>query len=137
MSFFKVDILTPNKAIAKDLEVDSLLVPTVSGQINLLPNHTHILEKLDTGILVVKTKNGDDYFSITTGVCKLIKDKVVILTNVCEHISELDFERAKTAKTKAQEKLNASAGMDQTDFIKYYRKLDRAEMRLKMLLLNK
>jgi F-type H+-transporting ATPase subunit epsilon len=53
MKYYTVDILTPSKIIAKNIPAESLLIPTVRGQINVLENHTHIVSKLSTGVLTV------------------------------------------------------------------------------------
>ena len=53
MNHFTVDVLTPNKVIARNIPAESLLVPTVEGQINILSGHTHIIAKLETGTISV------------------------------------------------------------------------------------
>ena len=53
MTHFTVDILTPDKVVAKDMPAESLLVPSVKGQINILVDHTHIVSKLETGMVSV------------------------------------------------------------------------------------
>ena len=77
MKYYTVDILTPSKIIAKGIPAESLLIPTVRGQINVLENHTHIVTKLSTGVLTVF--GGPDYadrnFIVSSGVCKILEEK--------------------------------------------------------------
>ena len=137
MSYFTVDILTPSSILAKDLPADSLVVQTVMGEINILPHHTHIMEKLDTGLLTVINEGNKKDFVITTGICKLLDNKVTVLANVSEKAKDIDLNRAEKAKEKAKGQLSGDNNLDYNQLIKYQRKLDRAEIRIKMALLNK
>ena len=136
MGYFTVDIYTPNSVKVKDMTADSLLIPTVKGQINVLPEHTHIITKLDTGILTIQGPADDKHFTITTGLCKVLKNKVTILSDVSESKQEIDIERAKNALKKAQEKLESDENFSNDGFYKYRRKIDRAEMRIKLSLMK-
>jgi len=136
MSSYNVDILTPSAVILKNVKADSLLVPTSSGQINLLEGHTHMITQLGTGILTIIDGSTERNFSMTTGVCKILKDKITILSNVTEEAHEIDLERAKVALAKAQDKLKNDSLTD-VEHIKYHRKAERAEMRVKAAYLGK
>ncbi|MBT3981995.1 MAG: ATP synthase F1 subunit epsilon [Bacteriovoracaceae bacterium] len=134
---FVVDILTPSKVIAQNLNAAELLVPTVRGQINILEDHTHIVSKLDTGVLTLVSNGVQDNYLITTGICKVLKDKIVILANVCEHSKEIDRERAQAALDQAEGKLSGDETLSEEEVIKYRRKRDRAYVRLKLSVLGK
>ena len=137
MSYFAIDILTPTSVLESGLAADSALVPTIKGEIDILPEHTHIVEKLDTGVLVVNTAQGKKHFFVTTGIVKVLGKKITVLANVCEKVEAIDHERAKKAHEKAQAKLKEVAQLQAEEVIKYQRKLQRAEIRMKMALYNK
>lgn len=134
MNYFTVDILTPSKIVAKGVLAESLLVPTTRGQINVLENHTHIVSKLATGVLTVF--GGPDYadrsFSVTTGVCKVLENRVVILSNTSEESVDVNPERAKLALKRAEEKLLNTEGLSDLDILKYQRKAERAKLRIQL-----
>lgn len=133
MDYFSIDILTPTRVLVKDAKADSLLVPTINGQINILMGHTHMITRLDTGILTIF--GAEDYpdrnFSITTGVCKIQDKKILILSNVSEEYCEIDVERAQKALDFAKNKINSEALTDEK-LAKYERKVERAQLRLQM-----
>jgi F-type H+-transporting ATPase subunit epsilon len=131
---FSVDVLTPSSVLAKDLPADSLMVSTVGGQIQILPNHTHIIEKLDTGSLTIYDEKNQRQFTVTSGICKLLQNKVTILSTASEEICNIDKDRAQRALKTANEKLSSGDSLSDDDLIKYRRKIDRAELRLKMAL---
>ncbi|MBL7665397.1 MAG: ATP synthase F1 subunit epsilon [Bacteriovoracaceae bacterium] len=128
---FKLKLLTPNGAVVKSLECSELIIPTVRGEINVLPNHTHILTELSTGVMTVKTKDGNKSYHVTHGLCKILKDEVSILAITSEPAEKIDVERAKLAKKKALEKLSGKDSLTNIDLIKFQRKLQRAEARLR------
>ncbi|MBT3584366.1 MAG: ATP synthase F1 subunit epsilon [Halobacteriovoraceae bacterium] len=131
---FTVDILTPDKVVGKNIPAESLLIPTVRGQINVLADHTHIVSKLETGTLSVfgGADDPDRHFSVTIGVCKLLKDKVIVLANTSEEVHEIDVERAKRALGNAEDKLKSAETLSEDELVKYQRKVGRARLRIQM-----
>ena len=128
---FNVNVLTPSRVLAKDLAVESLLIPTTQGMINVLKDHTHLVSKIDAGVLTCFTSAGKKSFVLTTGICKIMGEEIVILTNVGEESESLDVERAEAALTKAKEQLKKTDNLSSEEIVKYQRKLQRAELRIK------
>ena len=133
-NFFMVDILTPSKVIAKDVPVETLLVPTTRGQINILPEHTHVVTQLDTGTLSLfgGADDPDRHFHVTTGICKVLKNHITILTSVGEEDHEIDFERSERALQNALDHLNGHEVLDDDEREKFERKVERARLRIQM-----
>jgi F-type H+-transporting ATPase subunit epsilon len=134
MNYFTVEILTPSKILAKNIPAESLLIPTTRGQINVLENHTHLVTKLSTGVLTIF--GGADYadrsFTMTTGVCKILENKIMILSSASEENVDIDIERAKLALKRAEEKLSNTNGLSVDEVEKYQRKVERAKLRIQM-----
>jgi F-type H+-transporting ATPase subunit epsilon len=134
MNYFTVEILTPSKIVARNVLAESLLIPTVRGQINVLENHTHIVTKLSTGVLTVF--GGPDYadrsLSVTAGVCKILDNKVTILSNTSEEATDVNVERAKLALKNATDKLSNTEGLSDEEIVKYQRKVERAKLRIQL-----
>ncbi len=129
MSNFTVDIFTPNKVIARDVPADSLHIPTVKGEINILPDHTHLITKLDTGVMKCHSTQPQE-FLVTTGIVKLLGNKVTILAQVAEPADYIDSERAQAALELSLEKLNGSETLSDFELEKYRRKAHRAKTRI-------
>ncbi|ATH09436.1 ATP synthase F1 subunit epsilon [Halobacteriovorax marinus] len=134
MNNFTVDVLTPYAIIAKDVPAEALLVPTGRGQINVLKDHTHVVTKLDTGMLSIfgGADDPDRFFGITTGICKILDQKVTILANVAEEAVEIDKERAEAALLNAKQRLQESQGLSDDEIEKYRRKEERAKLRIQL-----
>lgn len=139
MKYYTVDILTPSKIIAKAIPAESLLIPTVRGQINVLENHTHIVSKLSTGVLTVF--GGADYadrnFIVSEGVCKILENKIVVLANAAEESTDINVERAKLSLQNAEEKLKNTEGLSVLEVDEYVQKAERARLRIQLAEFNK
>lgn len=133
MNYFTVDILTPSKIVAKDIPAESLLVPTVKGQINVLAHHTHIVSKLETGLISVfgGADDADRFFTVSTGVCKVLDNKITILAGTSEEKAEIDQVRAEEALKNAEDVLNTQALTDE-EYQKWQRKKERAQLRIQL-----
>lgn len=135
---FKLSIITPNGSVTKNLAVNSLLVPTEVGTVNILPGHTHLLAKMKEGVVEATTSNGQKhYFSSTFGLLKVLGSDVVLLLKTSEKSEDIDYSRAQKAKEKALENLNKHKMLADVNYVKFKRKLDRANVRLKLAELNK
>ena len=130
MSAFKVNILTPTKKLGDAIPADSLLIPTVNGQINVLPEHSHLISVLDTGILTLINGNSSEKFAVTTGTIKVFNDEIIILAQVAEKAGEIDITRAEKALKNAE--ISLPSCKDEAEIVKYQRKLMRAKLRIEL-----
>lgn len=135
MKYFVVDILTPSKIVAKNVNAESLLVPTIRGQINVLENHTHIITKIDTnGVLTVF--GGPDYadrnFYVSGGICKILDNKIQILANSAVESTEVDVASAHKSLEHAEEKLKNTSGLTAEEIADYQAKAERARLHLQI-----
>ena len=133
MNNFTVDILTPNKVVAKDIPAENVVIPTLKGQIEVMKDHTHVVEKLETGLVTVLggADDADRNFFVTVGICKVLQNKITILSNTAEESHEVDLERAELALKNAEERLSSTLSDD--ELVKYHRKAERAKLRIQLL----
>jgi len=78
----KVEILTPEKRIFEG-EVEVLTVPTRSGYISLMSNHTSLVSALEAGEIRLKTKDGKKVFEGERGVLETVNNKTSLLLRKC------------------------------------------------------
>jgi len=134
MNYFTVDILTPEKIVAEGIPAESLLIPTVRGQINILPNHTHIINELHTGILTVYggADDPDLDYSVSGGICKVLNDKVIIMSHTAEKNTDIDLHRAEQALANAQERLQSGEPLTDREIEQFRNKAERAKIRIQL-----
>ncbi|MFH1429386.1 MAG: F0F1 ATP synthase subunit epsilon [Candidatus Margulisiibacteriota bacterium] len=112
---FELEIITPYKVALKK-EVTYVRVPGTEGNIGIYPNHSPLLTCLDSGAViyehVIEEEKMEPLF-VTGGFIEILPDKVTVLADIVEWKSAIDLERAKKAKQRAEERLQAKEeGLD-------------------------
>ncbi|MEK7511991.1 MAG: ATP synthase F1 subunit epsilon, partial [Patescibacteria group bacterium] len=94
-------IATPERVVFKD-EVDSITLPTQSGEITILPNHLPLISVLKPGDIVIKKGNDAFDIAVSGGFIEVLSTKVVVLADTAERSEEIDVARAEAAVKRAQ-----------------------------------
>ncbi len=128
MTPFKLEIYTPDKLFF-DGETENLIVRTTVGDKGILARHEEYVAALPIGKLKVKIDGKFKIAAISEGTIKVSRDKTVILTQSCEWADEIDIDRAKAAKVKAEERMAQAKSDDKTYLLAEY-KLKRAINRI-------
>jgi F-type H+-transporting ATPase subunit epsilon len=127
----KFEIVTPERVILKR-EVFQITVPTTTGEITILPDHIPLVSVLQPGVIEVKrTDNVSEIISVSGGFIEVMKDKVVILADTAERAEELDEERIKTAKQRAEELKQNAKAIDDVQFAAVTAQLEKELARLR------
>lgn len=100
----KIKIITP-VGLYKEGEIDALHVCSVEGELTLLPHHMPMVAMLTTCKLQLQENHEYQDFAIAGGLLHMVNDQINILTDSIEGKTEIDLERAKNAKQRAEERL--------------------------------
>jgi len=108
----QVCIMAPNRIFWNE-EATELILPTNTGQMGILTNHTSLVTGLDVGVMLVRT--GTEWFSIALmGGFALIKEnRITILANEVELGSTINTEEAEVQFLAAQENYEKADGRKQ------------------------
>lgn len=128
---FVLNLVTPEKRIASDLEVEEVVIPAARGQLTLLPGHAPLITTLHTGVVKFRPKGGQNFTTavVSWGYCEVNPNGVNVLAETAESVEEIDRERAEAALKKAQKRL-AEPNMEPNQIQKYQRKVKRALARI-------
>lgn len=96
-----LEIITPEKLIYKD-EVSEVVVPTVNGEIAILPNHINLLAQIKPGELIIKKGSANQYLAITGGFLEVSSNKISILAEYAVKAQDIEIARAMEAKKRAE-----------------------------------
>src|SRR6266700_3080402 len=127
-----LEVVTPERLLFSE-PVDEVVVPGLDGELGILPHHAAMVSRLSqAGIL--KYRNGDKtgVLSIIGGFVEVANDKVSVLAEVSERPQDVDVERAKTAREKAQKRLSAADKDPDIDIKRAAIALERAMIRLEI-----
>jgi F-type H+-transporting ATPase subunit epsilon len=98
-------IITPKK-IVFEKEVNSVTVPTVDGEITILPHHTNLFSLLKEGVIKIKGNQDEDYFSIGAGYVETDGKEVTILVSRAYGQDEIDEQFINQAMEEAKRVLS-------------------------------
>ena len=117
MKAFHIDIVTPD-GIEYSGEVESLLVRTDDGDVEILAGHTDLLASLGTGRVRI-IENGTPRFGSVNGGFLTVKGKEVSLCAITfEFADQIDIKRAERAKEKAEASLRDAKSDAEMDLSK-------------------
>ena len=112
----KFEIATPERVLMKE-DILSVSVPTTSGEVTILPDHIPLISILKSGVLEIHLLSGDiSLMSVSGGFLEVLKNKIVILADTAEKAEELDEQRIKDAREKAEEMRQSEKSKDEVEF---------------------
>lgn len=130
MNSFQAKVLTPEGTLF-DEEVTGVRVPGEMGSFEVKTLHANIISSLEVGEILVRKATGDEQrFSVTGGFVEVVDNKLTLLAEAAEPVEEIDVERAKEAKERAQKRLDSDE--PDIDKVRARKALQRAENRIKL-----
>ena len=106
----RLEIVTPEKRVL-DADVDSVTVPTASGEVGIMPSHAPLISALKPGILTYSSKGTATRLAVSGGFVEVNDDKVAVLSDTAESAGEIDIELARVIRDEAEKAFAAvSAG---------------------------
>ena len=127
----KLEIVTPERKVV-DETVDSVTIPTLSGEAGILPQHAPLISALKPGILSYSNKGSIEKLAVAGGFAEVNSDKISVLTDLAETAAEINVEQAKADREEAEKALanSSSAPVDETEDLR--NRLDFANARLQL-----
>ena len=129
MKSFHIEIVTPD-GLEYDGEVESLLVRTDDGDVEVLAGHTDFIASIDTGRARLLIDGKKRFASVNGGFLSVSGGKVRLCAITFEFADQIDLKRAETAKERAEAAIKAAG--DQRDERVAKAKLARAASRIKV-----
>jgi len=125
-----VEIVTGERAVFKEDDVDMVVAPGGGGMLGILPQHAPLITTLAFGELRIKKGGGEQSILVYGGFMEVGDNKVLVLADSAERAEEVDVDRAETARRRAEESI---AGRQTTmDLEEAQATLRRANLRLRV-----
>lgn len=106
---FDVEVVAADRKLFTNKAV-YLVAPGIDGYFGVLRGHAPLLAALGIGELTITPENGQPIlFALAGGFAEVTGDHVVILADSAELAEDIDIERARLAKQRAEERLHAPA----------------------------
>jgi F-type H+-transporting ATPase subunit epsilon len=125
---FLLEVVTPHRLVVSQ-EVEEITAPGVEGEFGVLSGHTPFFTTLKVGEVVYRTGKEERHMAVTWGFVEVLSDRVTILVEAAELAPEIDVERAKRARERAEKRLKQLSPEDK-EFYSSMGALERAINRL-------
>lgn len=126
---FKLTIVTPEKRLLVNQDVDEVTVPAFKGELNILPGHAPLITTLETGVMKWKINGKEDVAVISWGYCQVSTEGVNILANVADLPEDIDIEATKEFLIATEKKALNDLIPDE-DWDQFQREWTRAKAKL-------
>ena len=131
MAALTLEIITPNR-IQFNGEVQSVTIPGTEGSFQVLKNHAPLMSTFEIGEVKVVLPDGKETeYASGGGTVEVLDNHVLVLADSLEQINDIDVDRARSAKERAQERLAHKT--DTTDVERAENALKRAVNRLRLV----
>jgi F-type H+-transporting ATPase subunit epsilon len=130
MAKLTFELVTPERIVYSDPEVDMVIAPGADGELGILPNHAPLLAALGIGELRVKKGTEEESFAVHGGFLEVLGNKVIVMASVAERAVEIDMARAEEARARAEERFRERP--DGLDMARLQEALKRSRVRLKV-----
>ena len=126
----RLEIVTAERAVLTEDDVDSVVAPGADGQLTILPRHASLITLLQAGELRVRRRGEERIFALTGGFMEVHQSRVRILADAAEQSEEIDVQRAQAAEERARALLSNRHQVD--DLPAAYAALRRSQVRLRV-----
>jgi len=125
----ELEIVTPERKILS-VQASEVVVPGIEGYFGVLPGHAPFLTRLGVGEITYKDATGTHYLAAADGAVEVLPHRVTILARLCETAREIDVERAREARRRAEEAMKQSAKLSDQDMLQIELSMKKALTRL-------
>lgn len=126
----RLELVTPERQVAHE-QVDEVQLPGIHGYLGILPGHAPLITELGLGELSYRKGKEVFYLSVMRGYAEVLGDRVIVLAEKAETAEEIDMERARAARDRAQKRLERGGDPD-VDWVRATFALERAVLRLQV-----
>jgi F-type H+-transporting ATPase subunit epsilon len=126
---FQLEIVTPEKKVV-DTAATEAQIPGKNGYLGVLPGHAPLITELSVGEVTFRDGGQEQRLAVAWGFAEVLPDKVTILAETAERPADIDVERARKAKQRAEQRL--TSGDTNVDVERSLDALHKAETRLEV-----
>ncbi len=106
---FRLQIVTPVK-VAYQGDATSLSAPGVLGGFQVLADHASLLSAVEIGRIKVRDTSGaESLYAASSGFVEVHNNVVTVLVESAEKASEIDVDRARSARERAEKRLRSKS----------------------------
>jgi F-type H+-transporting ATPase subunit epsilon len=106
-----LEIVTPDARVYSDT-IDTVVVPTVDGEVGILPGHIPLLAQIEHGELLVTKGNTSQLLAVSGGFVEVERDRVHVLAEHAITEEKIDEKAVEEALKRAEKELDDAKHLD-------------------------
>jgi F-type H+-transporting ATPase subunit epsilon len=106
-----LEIVTPEAKVYSDT-IDSVVIPTVEGEIGVLPGHIPLLTQVEDGELRVTKGATTQFLVVSGGFAQIDGDRVRVLAENAINEEKIDEQAVEAAIKRAEQQLREAKDVD-------------------------
>ena len=100
----KLEIVTPDAVVYSE-DVEMVTLPSVEGEMGILPQHVRLMTQLIPGEISVRKGGHDEFLAVGEGLVEVTAKRVSILTDMAIAADKIDEDKAEEARRRAEARL--------------------------------
>jgi F-type H+-transporting ATPase subunit epsilon len=101
MAKLQVEVVTGERVVFSEPDVDMVVAPGSDGTLGILPHHAPLISTLASGELRIKKSGREQSIVVFGGFIEVTPEKVIVLADTAERAEEIDLARAEAARQRA------------------------------------
>lgn len=101
MSSLQLEVVTPERKLV-DASVSFVALRGLAGELGITPNHAPLATGVAPGVLKYVENGQEQIVAVMDGFVSVLPDRVQVLVEAAELGGEIDAERARLAKERAE-----------------------------------
>lgn len=131
MSFFTVELVTPEKVVLKQ-EADGITLPTPDGEITILPHHIPLVTLISPGEVRLKQGSEELPLAVSKGFLEVRGNLIRLLVDTAEKAEDIDTAKAEAAKKRAEAAMQDKDRLGAEEYALVAAQLERNLARLRV-----
>ena len=100
----RLEIVTP-EGTAYSEDVDMVTLPSIAGQMGILPGHVPLIAQMVPGEMIVRREGRETFIATGEGLIEVTAHRVAILTDLAVQADQIDEAKAEEARQRAEARL--------------------------------
>ncbi|MBR6797532.1 MAG: ATP synthase F1 subunit epsilon [Opitutales bacterium] len=109
------EIITPTGIVYQAENVNSVTLPTTSGELGILPGHIPLTAEIEPGEIDVETSAGTTKLAVDKGYARVLADRVSVLAEAAIDVKAIDLSAVEDAQKRAEAALEAARHQKEID----------------------
>lgn len=110
-----LEIVTPEARVYSDT-IETVVIPTTTGEVGILPGHIPLLTQIEHGELRVTKDGQTSLLAVSGGFAEVEGDHVHVLAEHAITLEKIDEQAVVEALKRAEEQLKAAKDMDPKEY---------------------